>query len=506
MLRKIFERRVVSALLILFEIILLVLFSIFLSNYFLYFWIVTIILDLIFVLRILNIRTISEYKAPWICVVLLIPFIGVLLYLLFYKRHLGRKEVKHLDRMKKTANQISFDGVANDSLKQADYDGFLQAQLIRKQADASVYRNTSAKYYSIGEDMFDDMLKDLSKAKKFIFLEYFILSKGYMWDSILRILKLKVKEGVEVRVMYDDVGSLKTIPSHYDRKLRKIGIDCRIFSKITPKASSRHNNRNHRKILVIDGIIAYTGGINIADEYINKKVRFGHWKDGGIRLFGDAVNGLTKLYLMDWDLNSHSISDYVKYHVRENLSIENNGGYYIPYGDGPSPIYDNFVAKNVYLNMINAAKSYIYISTPYLIVDSELIDSLCNAAIKGVDVRIFTPHIPDKKVIHIMTRSSYKQLIESGVKVFEYRDGFIHAKNVLCDDKFAVVGTINFDYRSLVHHYENAVWIYNSEIIPDMKKDFETLSLISINVDKPIKFKLHQKLIKSIAEFFAPLL
>ena len=266
-----------------------------------------------------------------------------------------------------------------------------------------------------------------------------------------------------------------------------------------------YNNRDHRKILVVDGQVGYTGGINLADEYINHIVRFGHWKDGGVRLEGRAVKALTRLFLMNWYINRGEITDFDRYHF-DSRRVEGKG-LYIPYGSGPKPIYKEQVGKAVYQNIINQAIDYVYITTPYLIIDYDLTEDIKNAAMRGVDVRIVTPFIPDKKLIQIVTRGAYPDLLEAGVKIYEYTPGFIHSKNVISDDELAVVGTINFDYRSLVHHYENAVLMYQTESIADIKQDFEDLFDISKEISlETLQNSWYQRLLKEIMQLFAPLL
>lgn len=326
-----------------------------------------------------------------------------------------------------------------------------------------------------------------------------------MWNSILEILLEKVKEGVEVKLLYDDIGCMATLPGDYTKRLRKMGIDAHKFNKVIPRMTVAYNNRDHRKILVVDGQVGYTGGINLADEYINHIVRFGHWKDGGVRLEGRAVKALTRLFLMNWYINRGEITDFDRYHF-DSQRVEGKG-LYIPYGSGPKPIYKEQVGKAVYQNIINQAIDYVYITTPYLIIDYDLTEDIKNAAMRGVDVRIVTPFIPDKKLIQIVTRGAYPDLLEAGVKIYEYTPGFIHSKNVISDDELAVVGTINFDYRSLVHHYENAVLMYQTESIADIKQDFEDLFDVSKEISlETLQNSWYQRLLKEIMQLFAPLL
>jgi cardiolipin synthase len=321
---------------------------------------------------------------------------------------------------------------------------------------ASVFTNTKQTYYPLGEDMWQAMLPDLEKAENFIFMEYFIIEEGMFWDSILEILKRKASEGVTVRVLYDDIGCMSTLPGDYHKQLGKFGIEAKPFSRLRGQADSEFNNRSHRKICVIDGKVGYTGGVNIADEYINKIERFGHWKDTAIRLEGEAVWELTRLFLTDYGINVKKLPE-TKFELYPKQNEIRADGYVIPFGDGPSPLYDRRIGKSVIQNMLASATKYMYMTTPYLIIDNDLCQSIENAALRGVDVRIIVPHIPDKKLVFGMTRSFYHRLMKSGVRIYEYKPGFIHAKSYIADDDYAMIGTINLDYRSLVHHFENGV-------------------------------------------------
>ncbi len=432
-----------------------------------YFWLLALITQIGCVISILGRKDNPDYKLPWLLLVMAIPIAGFMCYLMFYSRKLSDAQIKKLDRAF-NIKIIKDDSEEIKSIK--DPFARSQATLIKNLADAKVYQNTEIKYFDDGETYFLSMLDDVKSAQKFIFMEYFIIERGRFWNSILDVLKEKVKNGVEVCVLYDDIGCITTLPSNYFAKLRRMGISAAPYSILRGQANNEFNNRNHRKITVIDGKIGYTGGINIADEYINEVERFGHWKDAGIRLEGEAVNQLTRLFLCDYEMSVKKSAlkegDYFTNHTVENK------GFCMPFGDGPKPIYDRQVAKTLILSMLGGAKKYVYITTPYLIVDNELVSAIENAALRGVDVRIITPHVPDKKLVMMISRSYYERLIGSGVKIYEYQPGFIHAKTYLSDDKFAIVGTINLDYRSLVHHFENGVWVYNHEVIKDIKEDF----------------------------------
>lgn len=457
------------------------------------------------ILAIVNRNMPPESKVTWLLFAV-VPVFGFLLYLMIGERRLSKKEIQQLEKMDsmKFREDNSYD--LRVELKQENKSAFgIVKSLLSMDHNADVYDGTASQYFSLGEEMFEAMLDDLRSAKKFIFLEFYIIDPGLMWNRVLEILVDKAQQGVEVKLLYDDIGCMATLSGDYTKRLRKMGIDAHKFNKVIPRMTVAYNNRDHRKILVVDGQVGYTGGINLADEYINHIVRFGHWKDGGVRLEGRAVKALTRLFLMNWYINRGEITDFDRYHF-DSQRVEGKG-LYIPYGSGPKPIYKEQVGKAVYQNIINQAIDYVYITTPYLIIDYDLTEDIKNAAMRGVDVRIVTPFIPDKKLIQIVTRGAYPDLLEAGVKIYEYTPGFIHSKNVISDDELAVVGTINFDYRSLVHHYENAVLMYQTESIADIKRDFEDLFDVSKEISlETLQNSWYQRLLKEIMQLFAPLL
>ncbi|RSJ75304.1 cardiolipin synthase [Streptococcus cristatus] len=457
------------------------------------------------ILAIVNRNMPPESKVTWLLFAV-VPVFGFLLYLMIGERRLSKKEIQQLEKMDsmKFREDNSYD--LRVELKQENKSAFgIVKSLLSMDHNADVYDGTASQYFPLGEKMFEAMLDDLRSAKKFIFLEFYIIDPGLMWNRVLEILVDKVQQGVEVKLLYDDIGCMATLSGDYTKRLRKMGIDAHKFNKVIPRMTVAYNNRDHRKILVVDGQVGYTGGINLADEYINHIVRFGHWKDGGVRLEGRAVKALTRLFLMNWYINRGEITDFDRYHF-DSQRVEGKG-LYIPYGSGPKPIYKEQVGKAVYQNIINQAIDYVYITTPYLIIDYDLTEDIKNAAMRGVDVRIVTPFIPDKKLIQIVTRGAYPDLLEAGVKIYEYTPGFIHSKNVVSDDELAVVGTINFDYRSLVHHYENAVLMYQTESIADIKQDFKELFDVSKEISlETLQNSWYQRLLKEIMQLFAPLL
>ena len=457
------------------------------------------------IFSIVNRSMTPESKVTWLLVTF-IPVVGPLIYLMFGERRLSRKEMKQLRSMDSMKFREDNSYELRLDLKKKNKSAFgIVKSLLSMDHNADVYDGTASQYFALGEDMYAAILEDLKSAEKFIFLEYYIIEEGKMWNSILEILKEKAAQGVEIKLLYDDIGCMATLPGDYTETLRSLGINAHKFNKVIPRMTVAYNNRDHRKILVIDGQIGYTGGINMADEYINHIVRFGHWKDGGIRLDGRAVKALTRLFLMNWYINRGEITDFDKYHL-ENKAVEGKG-LYIPYGSGPKPIYKEQVGKAVYQNIINQAIDYVYITTPYLIIDYDLTEDIKNAAMRGVDVRIVTPFIPDKKLIQIVTRGAYPDLMEAGVKIYEYTPGFIHSKHVVSDDELAVVGTINFDYRSLIHHYENAVLMYQTETISVIKQDFEEMFEICEEIlPENMNHSWYKRLVKEIMQLFAPML
>ena len=445
-----------------------------------------------------------DYKVPWIVFVLILPVAGFMLYLMFYSRKLHKKFVRRLEELK-CYRYSKNDAEAFEALRSESAEAAAQAKMLVRIAGSTLFTNTKQTYFPSGESMHEAMLNDLKQAKNFILLEYFIIEEGKFWNSILEILERKAKEGVIVRVGYDDIGCMSTLPGDYAKRLRKRGIEAAPFSRLRGNADSEFNNRNHRKILVIDGKVGYTGGVNIADEYINAIERFGHWKDTGIRLEGEAVFELTQLALCDFAMNVRVLPPKPQ-DCYPAQALECNG-YVIPFGDGPRPLYNHSVGKRVIQNMLNSATRYAYMTTPYLIIDNELCQCIENAAMRGVDVKIIVPHIPDKKLVFSMTRSFYKRLMDAGVEIYEYKPGFIHAKSYLVDDAYAMIGTINLDYRSLVHHFENGVWLYRCDAIRDLKADIlDTLDRsIHITEDMLRVGPIH-RFFRALVRIFAPMM
>jgi cardiolipin synthase len=351
-----------------------------------------------------------------------------------------------------------------------------QARYIQNHAAYPLYRHQYSEFYPLGDLAFPAMLKELEKAERYIFLEYYIIEEGIMWNSILEILARKAQAGVDVRLIYDDLGCIFKLPKNYDKKLEALGIKTERFHPLKPMLSAALNYRDHRKLLIIDGHTGFTGGINLADEYINVVEKFGHWKDSVFLLKGDAVWSLTAMFLAMWEYlrgEPDTLEDFMPPRLEH---LPPNGGFIQPFAD--NPLDDETVSETVYFNLINRAQDYVYIFTPYLILDNEMLSALGAAAKTGVDVRIITPHVPDKRLVHAVTRSYYYPLLKSGVKIYEYTPGFMHSKAIVADDRIAVVGTVNLDYRSLYLAFENAVWLYDTESVLQIRDDFlETLQI-----------------------------
>lgn len=475
---------------------------------FIYFYIFSYILGILVSLYIINKSTNPGYKIAWIMVILVFPVIGILIYALFGGVQLSTREKNKMREIYyHQLKNITQDKTIENKLKQENITAYNQAKYITKYSLSSICQNTQTEYFKIGEEYYNKLIEELKQAKRYIFMEFFIVSNGKMWNSILEILKQKVKEGVEVRFMYDDLGCIMLLPSHYYKTLESYGIKSCTFNRFVPILRSKFNNRDHRKIVIIDGYIGFTGGINIADEYINEIEKYGHWKDNGIMLKGDAVWNMTVMFMSMWDFVRGSKYSYKNYRpLPEKLENIKTDGYIIPYCDNP---WDHeATGENIYLNLINKANKYIYITTPYLIIDNEMVTALSVAAKSGLEVKIITPSIPDKKMINEVTKAYYDELIKSGVQIYEYLPGFIHAKTFIVDDEYATVGTVNLDYRSLYLHFENGVWLYNSNTIKEIKKDFintiKKSNEIHLN-DKKNESKL-QKLKRHILTAFAPLM
>ena len=461
--------------------------------------------SLVMVIYLFNCSMDSSAKLTWMLIIAVLPLAGTV-FLLFTQSNVGhrmeRKLVENqindtkemLDQPKNVLETLTRDGSGTDDL----------CRYLNRSGCFPLYDHSAVTYFSLGEYKFEAMLEELEKAEKFIFMEYFIIEEGYMWGRILDILTRKAKQGVEIRVMYDGMCEMSTLPVDYWKLLRKEGIQAKPFSPIKPFVSSHYNYRDHRKILVIDGKVAFNGGVNLADEYINRTERFGHWKDTAVMIKGPAVSSFTLMFLQMWYVGDKT-PDYASF-LGKAEDVPQAKGYVMPYCD--NPLDKDKVGESVYIDILYRATDYVHIMSPYLILDDELETALRFAAQRGVDVKLILPGIPDKKVANDLAKTHYKSLTEAGVKIYEYTPGFVHAKVFVSDDIKATVGTINLDYRSLYHHFECGTYLYKTDCIPDIEADFrETLTKCrEVSAETIRAEKLSTKFIGQIAKFLSPLM
>jgi cardiolipin synthase len=470
------------------------------------------VLNLVLAIFIVNTGTNNEFRIAWLFALAAFPVIGALFYLLFAHKLRTRREVKTLTRY---YNALKHDPTKPETMRRLDEINPYAADVARyieSASDNGVYQNTEVQYFPLGDVAFPVMVRELKKAQHYIFLEYFILAPGKMWDAILDVLKQKARDGLDVRVVYDDVGNLGMTPMGYDDKLRSFGIKTYVYSKIKPFLDVRMNNRDHRKILVIDGHTCFTGGINLSDEYINVRSKYGHWKDNAIMLKGKAVFSFTMLFLANW-VTSFEPSSKIDYdYYRPETYIDEAGGFPVsdgfvqPYGS--LPFSNEEVGEGVYVSIFAKATHYVYASTPYLILDERLKEMIRMAAMQGTDVRILTPGIPDKKMVYQLTRSNYGPLLKAGVKIYEYTPGFVHQKMFIADDLMATDGTVNMDYRSLYLHLECGTYLVASRAIGLMKQDFLDTIAVSheVTLQEWQKWRHRKIIFWTILKLFAPLL
>ncbi|MGM9627539.1 MAG: cardiolipin synthase [Faecousia sp.] len=449
----------------------------------------------------------GAYKTAWIFLILTFPLFGGLMYLLVHSQATTRWVAKEIRRSEEKAAPLYC--LPGDGYAQAEAaigDRFPQVRYLQNFMGFPIYTHTATTYYSPGEEMFAALLPELEKAEHYIFLEFFIIHEGIMWNSILEILKRKAKQGVTVRLIYDDMGCFLLLPTDYPKQLEQMGISCVKFNPFRPFLSAIQNNRDHRKIISIDGKVAFTGGINLADEYINAIERFGHWKDSAIKVEGEAAWSFTLMFLQMWDACRREDEDFSRYYPwQTNPCPVIGGGFVQPYMD--SPMDTENVGEHVYLQILNQAKDYVYINTPYLIVDDSMVSALTLAAKRGVDVRIITPHKWDKWAIHMTTRSYYRELVKAGVKIYEYTNGFNHSKTFVSDDCTATVGTTNLDFRSLYLHFECGALLFNCEAVSQVKEDFlNTLTICQPITEEDCRHNIFVRLFQDILRLFAPLM
>ena len=505
--RIIFSRMGIIFLLLMLQIGVFIGTTIYLTEYMAYIYGAFTILGIIVLIYIINSEGNPAFKMTWMLCVLALPVIGTLFYL-YVKTQFGTRYMKHrLAHLRlETAPYMEQDQDIVDAIWASRSANAQLAYYLSNQLGFPTYRNTQVKYFPLGEDKFRAMAAELKKARKFIFLEYFIVEEGHMWNTILEILKDKVREGVEVRFMYDGMCAISMLPYNYQEQIRRYGIKCKMVSPVKPFLSTVQNNRDHRKICVIDGMVGFTGGVNLADEYINEKVRFGHWKDTAVMLKGDAVQSLTMMFLQMWNVDERRAEGYSKYLTEKTPGLRRELGYVIPYGD--SPFDDENVGEEVYFHILNHAKKYVHIMTPYLIIDNEMITTLTRAAKSGIEVVIIMPHIPDKWYAFAVAKTYYKELIEGGVQIYEYTPGFVHAKIFVSDDDTATVGTINLDYRSLYLHFECGVFIYNNSEVDKIERDFQRtlVKCHKVTLMEVKKRTMLTKIMGQVLRLFAPLM
>lgn len=437
-------------------------------RYFGWFYLVCVLLSVAVALHISTKRGKLAYKMAWIIPILLAPLVGGIMYLILgggSKPHYQKADTLRLFRryLVPTLDNVDFLGYGADAKQQAYY--------LQHSALNPAYLGTQTRYYSSGEDFLPDFLEALNQAEQYIFLEYFIIAENTsLWKELLAVLERKAMMGVDVRVIYDGVGSASVMPRNYPDYLKSLGIQCRVFQPFVPVLSIHQNNRDHRKLCVIDGNLGFVGGLNLADEYVNRVKRFGYWKDNALRLSGEAAWSLTVFFLSMWDSIGKSRTDVSAFRPKALPPQALNGGLVLPYADTPLP--EDTVCADLFLQMITKAKRYLYLTTPYLSVDETILSALCTAARSGVDVRLMTPHIPDKKAVFAVTQSNYPALVAAGARVFEFTPGFIHSKTVVADDLYASVGSCNLDYRSFYLQFENGVWLCGDPAVISVRDDF----------------------------------
>ena len=478
-----------------------------LNEYSVYISLFTSVLTLFLVLYLYNTRIPMGFKLLWIMIILAFPVLGLSLYLMAGRSDITKRMRIRLEKIDADLEHwLKQDEIVLEKLRNEDVSVANQMDYISQYARFPVYENTDVKFYRDAAEGFDEQLKELEKAERFIFIEYHAIEDAVSFGKMKRILAEKAAGGVDVRVLYDDIGSIGFVDSKFVKRMEALGIKCRVFNPLVPFLNIFMNNRDHRKITVIDGKVGFTGGYNLADKYFNLEHPYGHWKDTGIKLTGEAVRNLTFMFLEMWNAMSNrpledtnSFFPKITYAAKEKCYIQ-------PYAD--SPLDDELVGENVYMNVVKMAKKYVYFTTPYLIISDEMERELTMAVKRGVDVRIITPGIPDKKAVYEVTRSNYSDLVKAGVRIYEYTPGFIHAKECICDDELAVIGTINLDYRSLYLHFENGVLLYHCSAVNDMRQDFEETLAFSkeVSAEYQKKQKLSVRMRRGLLRVFAPLL
>lgn len=501
-----FSRFGLVVLMLLVQVAMIVVFYNIFKEYVPHYYGLSMVFTAIMVLILINSRMDPSSKVTWLIIIMIMPVFGCLLYI-YTQSDIGHRALKKRtdDLINDVRDTIPQDQQVMEKLSAECPGAAALSQYMQRSGCRPIYANSDVKYFPSGEDKFAELLKQLRKAEQFIFLEYFIIDEGIMWGEVLEILAEKAKKGVEIRVMYDGTCEFSLLPRNYPEKLRELGISCKVFAPLTPFLSTHYNYRDHRKILVIDGRVAFTGGVNLADEYINERERFGHWKDTAIMVRGEAVRSFTMLFLQMWNITEPK-PDFGVYIDQPTGEIPEARGYVLPYGD--CPLSSEKLGERVYMDILNRATNYVHIMTPYLVLDGVMETALEFAAERGVDVRLILPGIPDKKAAYALAKTHYRRLLDSGVKIYEYTPGFVHAKVFVSDSREAVVGTINLDYRSLYHHFECAAYMYDSGCIPHIEEDFQqTLEKCRrVTYETIKKEKLITKLTGFVMKAIAPLI
>lgn len=498
------SRLFIVSVLIFIQIAVIVLPMFFISAYYVPLFLLFQLVSFLIAINIVNRNNNPDFKIAWIVPVLCFPVGGALLYIMFGRTHLNKKNTKKLKAAVESSHGIiKPDNELLDMIGEKNAHIKREASYIINNSRSNIYAFTETEFLNPGTLFFDDLILELKKAEDYIFLEYFIIGDGEMWQQIFNILKEKAQSGVEVRLMYDDIGTINLLPLKFPDTMQSYGIKTVVFNPYKPSLDRFMNYRDHRKFAIIDGKVAFTGGINISDEYINRKERFGFWEDSCVKLTGDAVKKIVVLYLEMWYFATGDNQDYARYTIDFQGK---NDGFVIPFSD--EPLFRGLIHENAYINIIDNAKKYIYICTPYLILDDVMENALIRAARSGVKVKIITPHIPDKKLIFEMTRANYGRLIENGVEIFEFVPGFIHTKMIISDDMTAIVGTCNFDYRSFYLHFENGVWMYKCKAVEQANQSFLSSLTVSqrITMDFCNNVSFERQLIRSLLKVLSPLM
>lgn len=506
LLRLVFSRFFIFALLLVVQFALVFAVNRWLTEQLPFFVLLEAVFTLAMVIYLFNNTMDTSAKLTWMFIISILPLPGAML-LAFTQLDIGHRAVKAgaENQIARTRGMLPKDRLVLRALRHEGSGTDDLCTYLNRSGCFPLYGDTAVTYFPSGEAKFEALLEELEKAESYIYLEYFIIEEGYMWGRILDVLTRKAKAGVDVRVLYDGMCEMSNLPSNYCQLLQAQDIRAKAFAPIRPVVSSHYNYRDHRKILVIDGRVAFNGGVNLADEYINRIERFGHWKDVAVRLKGTAAQSFALMFLQMWNLDERE-PDYSVLHSLTPVPDPEASGYVMPYGD--CPLDGDKVGETVYMDILNRATDYVHIMTPYLILDGELETALKYAAQRGVDVKLILPGIPDKKMAYALAKSHYRALTEAGVKIYEYTPGFVHAKIFVCDDKKAVVGTINLDYRSLYHHFECATYLYQCACIPDIERDYQaTLEQCRAVTPETIRAeKAGYKLWGHLLKFLAPLM